>query len=493
MLISLDGVYRARDGFYDNLAFNESYGDKEASGGRGKLTFKPTETTTIDLTVQHEEFRDQADPYIFMPQTNPTPFTVNFDTPGYENTTQDVQSLRIRSEFDSFELMSVTSHRNSSWRYRVDAVQYGASFDPFVALTDSDVRTITQEIRLSSKETADSKIDWSAGLFLAQMKMDFAVGALLSDFATPAIPLSFTETTSLDVAIFGDVVVPLGSNVNIHAGLRYEWADREGENDFAAPLITSATENYSAFLPSIAVIFDPTDNASLYAKYARGFKPGGFNAGRSLTNPLEFEFSAETSNNFELGIKSLLADDRLSIEAAVFYTDFSNYHDFVQLNLSQIGVSNAQKAESYGVELSLSYQFTPEFKAYTNFGYTHAKYNQFVNSFGDFSGNRISFTPEYTATYGLEYGGKEGPYFSAQAETIGRYYLDDGNAASQGAFTRLDLVAGYRWKNFDLSAFADNVTDEDYVIANLDFTGSGFGVGSIGDPVTYGVRLRAEF
>lgn len=491
LYVALDIVKSAREGFYDNLDLGGSYGDKDALGGRMKLTVKPLDNVTMDLTIQHQRFRDQADPYIANPLTNPAPFKVSFDRPGFEDIDQDLQSLRIRSEFDGFNFMSVTAHRRSKWSYSADAIQYGAGFANFIGTTDEDVDTFTQEFRFSS-QNKPSEISWSGGMFYGRTTMDYEGGFFFNN-GTPAGPPTRAKTTSDDLAGFGEVTVPLSSAIKVQAGLRYDWAGRKGTNQFSGPSLTSGEEDFAQFSPSLAVIYSDQPNFTYFAKYSRAFKPGGFNARSSLTDPFAFEYETETSDNFEIGAKALFLDGKLAINSSLFYSKFDDYQDLSQFSPSVFGINNAQSARSYGAELDANYQITSQVKLFANLGYTNAKYDTFTNGFVDFSGKKISYTPEFTATYGVEYVASSGLYASAMARTIGSYYLDDSNVGKQSTYTLVNLVAGYRWENFDASVFVNNLSDEQYVINSLDLSGSGSAIGSVGDPRTFGVKLRTVF
>ncbi|MEG6510259.1 TonB-dependent receptor [Methyloligella sp. 2.7D] len=486
-----DIIKDTRDGFYDNVATGEPYGDKDALGGRLKLTARASDTTTIDFGLRYEKFRDQADPYILDPLNNPDPFKVDFDRPGHENIDQDMQYLRVRSEFDRFDFMSVTAHQGSSWSYRADASQYGAPYADFIGTTDEDIDTYSQEFRVASNNAAN-QIGWKGGLFLARTTMDYEGGFLFND-GTPAGPPTIAETTSNDVSGFGEVTVPLTSALRLGAGLRYDWAGRKGSNEFAPPSITRGDEDYSAFSPSVSLLYGANPNVSYFAKYARGFKPGGFNARTSTFSPFAFEYDAETSDNFELGVKTLMLGGKLGLGGSVFYSKFHDYQNLTQLSPSTFGLSNAQSARSYGVELESAYQITRAVKLFANFGYTNAEYDDFRSPLGNFSGNTISYVPEFTAAYGTEYETESGFYFLGQARTTGSYYLDDTNTAEQGTYTLVDLAAGYRVGRLDASLFVSNLTDQEYVVNSFGFAGPGADMGTIGDPRTYGMRAKMTF
>lgn len=489
LYVALDVVKAAREGFYDNLDLGGSYGDKDALGGRLRITLRPLANVTVDLTVQHERFRDQADPYIDNPLTNTDPFKVSFDQPGFEDIDQDLQSLRIRSKFKEFNFMSVTAHRRTKWDYSSDAIQYGAVYADLIGAGGEEIDSFTQEFRFSSNNTP-SEISWSGGMFYSRTTMDY-IGAFTLNDGSPYGPPTEAETTSHDIAGFGEVTIPLTAAIKVQAGLRYDWAGRKGTNEFSGPNLTAGDEDFSQFSPSLALIYSDNPNMSYYAKYARGFKPGGFNARTRLIDPYAFEYEIETSDNFEIGAKALFLDGKLAINSSLFYSKFDDYQDLSQFSPYAFGINNAQSARSYGAELEAKYQITSQVKLFANLGYTNAKYDTFTNGFFDFSGKIISFTPEYTATYGVEYNDASGLYASARARTIGSYYIDDVNSAKQDIYTLVDLVAGYRWDNFDASLFVNNLSDEQYVINSLNFTGSA--IGSVGDPRTFGVKLRTVF
>lgn len=489
VFLSVDAIKAGRKGFYDNTALGGDYGEKDGLGGRLKLRVKPVENTTIDFNLQYQRFQDEADPYILLPQSNPNPFSVNFDRPGFENIDQSLQSLRVKSEFENFDFLSVTAHRKSTWSYNADAIQYG--FDGFIGTTDEKVKSFTQEIRLNSKNSPN-QFAWNAGLFYARTDMDFEVGSLFNNGAPTGAP-SVAVTNSDDFSLFGEVSVPIFKDLKVEAGIRYEWADRKATNQFAPPSIAEGDKDFNEFIPSLSLIYQVDPNFSLFAKYVRGFKAGGFNARTSTATPFEFEYDSELSDNFEIGAKALMLNGKLGVNAALFYSDFDNYHNLIAFDPRTFGIRNAEKASTYGFEIEGNYQFSPELRLFANFGYVNAEFDSYQNSATDFSGKEISFSPEFTAGYGFEYNAKSGLYFSAKAHTVGSYFLDNLNTVSQDSYTLVDLVAGYRWGMFDASVYVKNLTNEEYVVTLIDLSGPGAYLGSLGDPMTFGVKLKSEF
>lgn len=495
--LTADFIGQKRDGFYDNTALNEPYGDKESYGGRAKLTIVPTSRTTIDFILQHERFDDQSDPFIPFAQLATAPFDVTYNDPGKERIGQDLQALRIKSRFDTFDILSVTANRRSTWDFHNDGDQTAIP-DPmwrYIGYSEEEVRSLTQEVRLTSNDPS-AQLQWSAGVFAAHTVMDFDGGTLLyPDIEIPGMPLRHAKTTSDDVAVFGELRYGLGGGFTIVPGMRYEWAGREGENAHPAPFIAEAEKDYAKVLPSIALLYAPTSNFTAYAKYARGFKPGGFIADRALTDINEFRFDEETSDNYEIGFKSRPFGRFLALNGSLFYSDTENYQVLNQFSPSEFGVNNAERVESYGGELEASLQMTSQLRLFGGLGVTHATFGEFVNDYADFSGNEVSFIPSFTTNYGFEYRADWGGYLLVDARTLGDYYLDEANASKQKGVTLLNATLGFKYGDMDIAFFGRNILNERYVVNSYDFAGTG-GVGAygaLGDPATYGVRTKVSF
>lgn len=79
--------------------------------------------------------------------------------------------------------------------------------------------------------------------------------------------------------------------------------------------------NDNSFDPQVNLRYRPTDNLSLYAKWARAFKGGGADiATGSLPDSEEdFPLEAENAENFEIGAKGTLADGAASFNVSAFH------------------------------------------------------------------------------------------------------------------------------------------------------------------------------
>ncbi len=100
-----------------------------------------------------------------------------------------------------------------------------------------------------------------------------------------------------------------------------------GFNEF--PTIKS-DENVFTF--SVAPRFEVNDNTSIYARVAKGFRPGGPNVVPPGA-PAEVQtYDSDSLISYEVGIKAQTADGRFSIDAALFHIDWKDIQLIATVN-----------------------------------------------------------------------------------------------------------------------------------------------------------------
>ena len=117
--------------------------------------------------------------------------------------------------------------------------------------------------------------------------------------------------------------------------------------------------------PQIVLRYRPTDDISLYAKYATAFKAGGFDMSVAEVTPFanRFAFGPEQAETYEAGARGLFLDGRARLEATLFWTNFDglqvefmqrNENSTVAINITQ----NIAAQRNRGLELSGTFQAT---------------------------------------------------------------------------------------------------------------------------------------
>ena len=472
----------------------------------------------------------------------------------YSNNQLENLTLDINYDLNGNTLTFLSGYVSYDFNERCDC-DYTPS-DVFEVGLSEDYEQFSQEIRLSSP--TGGEVEWVAGAYLQSSEMnsteaiDIPATSVLGSLAllNPALALMSNlpgtgarrlNTHDADLwALFAQGSWYATDNLRLTVGARYTSEDKDAFRqidilDLATGSITAnplapityneifalhsvQTLGYTAvstgitspghslngnrsesqFTPLINVQWNASDDTMYYANYSRGFKAGGFDA--RANNPFSFEFEDEETDSFELGMKSLLADGRAEINAALFFTDYED------LQVSQFdgalgfNVGNANETQVRGIEidgrfpiseaLTLSYAYSYldfEFKDFRNGNcYNYQTPNgDVVNGIPlcNFTGLRGQYTPssnlslffDYTRSLGnnldffsnlnLNYSGSQNIHDNLDPQ----YKID-----SQ---TRVNLRLGVRNDNWHFAFVGKNLTDEDVLTyaGNVPISASVFG------------------
>jgi iron complex outermembrane receptor protein len=224
------------------------------------------------------------------------------------------------------------------------------------------------------------------------------------------------------------------------------------------------------------------------------------------------KFSPERDWQFELGAKSSWLDNKLSANAALFYTVADDYQTYLlePTDPAEAYMLNARRANLYGAELELTARPINDLDLSAGAGCTDARYARFTEPASasatgaapvNLDGKPISFVPEFTANASARY---RLPwwhlYVRGEVIGVGRYHLDDAYTATsgpvtQGAYLLANAQFGYESRRFEVYLFAKNLFDSHYYNNALNL-GPGYGGSLIlqpGDPATWGVAATARF
>ena len=113
---------------------------------------------------------------------------------------------------------------------------------------------------------------------------------------------------------------------------------------------------------------DFTDQTTIYASYARGYKAGGFNPGIQPGLGIPPSYNPESIDAYELGTKNILMDATLQANLTGFYYNYDSLQ--VSAIVQNTSVNQNISAKIWGVEGELLWAPTTNWQFNLNFGHT---------------------------------------------------------------------------------------------------------------------------
>lgn len=238
----------------------------------------------------------------------------------------------------------------------------------FCASDLKEAEDYSVEVRLESPVA--ERLRWRIGAFFYDQDIDTK---LLTFQNTGGGPLLDSENIR-NWALFGDVQYDFTDRLGATFELRY-FDEKKSLKEFVfnnyddnilrdAPATPGGVRfddsvSFSEFAPRLTLNWQATDEVLLYASYAQGYKPGGLIGADGLTvfpDP-RTDYDQESSDTYELGLKGVWLDDRLSSNIAVFFIDSKDIQLTTPLSTSSGTltsiVTNQGAGEVFGVEIDV--------------------------------------------------------------------------------------------------------------------------------------------
>ncbi len=437
------------DGNIENIHPIGGGNDSEYEYIRGSARFTPSDNLTIDTTflyatedvgmregVPSGVFSNFAGNVLFAGQFpdrdgdgNSDPFVdtvgfypdnrtrTNFNTPQSIGTSIRNGVIRIDYERGDLLFTSISGIINSDFFLNGDID--GSSRDFFNEFRNLERQSISTEFRIQN--TNDSRLRWSVGALYAEDDGDDFNRTFVGAEEVFGLPEGFlidredSATRDNTWALFGQVDYDLNDRVTVSFGGRYSEETKESNiSGFSGGFeqILSVKDTFTDFSPRVAINITASDTVNFYATASKGFKSGGV---QIAPNPDAETFDPEELWNYEIGVKADLLDQRLRLNLAAFYMDWSDLQVSFQENLIDEngdfilfgGVNNADSATSRGLELSATAIVAENWLINLNLGYLDAEFDRFTALIDGanrvLDGEVIPNSPELTANADVEY------------------------------------------------------------------------------------------
>jgi hemoglobin/transferrin/lactoferrin receptor protein len=380
-------VATRRDGHAYDVAGKPSPNpqDFEADSFLGKLVWHATATDQLKLTAEYADRSVDTD--VFTDLT-PTIFSeLAHDTLERGRVSLDYDRTAPLGLADTMSIQLAYQVVDRKQRLNTDRISLGfpatrvsaQDFEQDIYGLRAKFDTIRDLWGMNNHFTYGADFDFSQTTRPSdQTQHNLVTGEILKDIpgigVFPNKPFPDSDTLLLGFYV-QDEITFADSRFSLLPGLRVDYysldphADALSNNSNLSHIPVESFDD-AAVSPKLAANFKLTPEHTLYAQYARGFRsPPYDDANIAFSNPANGYFilpnanlKSETSDGFEIGIKSSLKDGS-SFSVAGFY---NLYHDFIQS--TQIGIRNGllvfqsrnlTEVEIYGVEAKGQWRITP--------------------------------------------------------------------------------------------------------------------------------------
>ena len=468
------------NGNVTNILTNSRVGGRDSDGFRAKLLFTPAPDLKITLGTDYLNSVSTGNGAYVSTINVAYPSGVTTDSAtlrsnlAAEGIYPSLRNRQISTDFNTefrdkffgavaqvdykignFDLTSITGYR--SWRstQHVDIDGFGQQTPSKPNEIEDHGRVhstqVTQEVRLASPK---GFIDYVIGLYyfhsINRETYRRDVNQLVGGNNIKNFGFNEYGTVSNNYSAFGEANINITSRFRGIAGarlvrdeLRFD-ANRTSTSMVAVPGVNPAfagmgsvgVTNYAA---RAGVQFDISDDIHSYFTYSRGYKGPAFNVFFNILARDTLALYPETSNDFELGVKSSLFDHHLLLNIALFDDKVANY----QANQPDIVAGtvvtrliNAGDVSTKGVEIEAVARLTRDFSISGDYAYVDAKIAKFKCPVGaavscNVDGKPLPFAPKQKFSIRANYSEEITPRFKLDLNGVYTHQSEQQNSISQ--------------------------------------------------------------
>jgi iron complex outermembrane receptor protein len=318
---------------------------------RAKLLFEPTDDLTLKLAYQYDHIGGTGagvEPYTMTKVAPYSGDSINDASDPWK--LGDYSTNGVTSDSNKADITQQTLTANLGYRLGEAAVfdvisSYtkvtgeetacyaggppwiiGGAHDCYQYYQFAPFHQFSTEARLHSAPGAD--LVWNLGVYHFDYTRQ-TYNSTPNNVPTGEIGGSLNATTTN--AVFGEVTYPVTERARLIVGARQSYDKRELRPAGIADRFSRKLHHFDYRLGGE---FDVTPTSMAYATVSTGYRPGGL-TGYDTTTAAPYEFKSEVNTAFELGSKNRFLDNRLQVNADLFYykqdsyQNIDSYHGFV--------------------------------------------------------------------------------------------------------------------------------------------------------------------
>jgi iron complex outermembrane receptor protein len=529
-------------GFTKNLATGHDHlGSTKSEGGTAAIKFQFSDNWDAKLSGLYQYSHTDGLQYQYDVAGSGTPVygdrTYSSGTDGKATSTywsiEGTSHYRISA--GTFTITASKSHYDVDI-IRDDSDSYGALelalLPPGIlpaglsVVTDQDPISDKTSVELRFASNRLGRVEFVPGFFYTEENTQYPVAIQNQD--PPGVPLNLPgpaaaldnlaklNTLNLyrEYSGFADLTYYITDKFDLTAGGRYSHNEQVVQA-ISPPGGLINLGNYSLDFSDHSALFlasarwRPTEELSVYARAASGYRPGGPQP-TGITPPgIPQTFKPDTVVTYEGGVKGVSSDRRLTFDVAVYHSDWKD----IQLNTVVGGIlfiGNGGAASVNGLEAQFDWNDPSGVRVGANAGFNDAKLNSIDTAtslaIGANKGDRLPGSSRWTASGYLEYHRSLTASMTGSVGMTVRYQGDKVSSFPNAAldttylipsYVTADVRAGVDWSRYSLAFHVFNATDQNG-ISGYEVPGVAPGLGTVARaylirPRSFELSLAAKF
>jgi iron complex outermembrane recepter protein len=514
----ITAAMQRQNGFRDFLDGTDADFD-DYDGVNARLALRPSDVFSADLKFSY--VRRTAGAYLYRSVSNlndddgrlltTAPFTNGVYAGQHQrgDNKSRAATLRLTYSASPFDVIATSTYDKSEVFSLVDIDDQPLDLTNSANFFQRD--SFSQELRLNSKGTGP--LTWLVGAYYTEGTSPVATfRGTYVQLATGAPRFLAIGDGNFDgYAVFSDAEYALSEQWVVGAGIRYDSIDKSQVNPTTGATLS---DTFTSTQPKVSLKYRFSPSGQVYVTVAKGFREGGFNA--SLAGTALENYPLEELWSYEAGVKSTFANGKGYVELAAFYIDIDAFNGGALVvnpttNLLQQATVPIGAVESKGVELSTSYKFSNSFTIDLSGGYNVAQPTELSPAtqpgqaiVDEQLTNAPLWNIQLTPKLDIPLNNEMTLGLLASLSRVGPTNFSGGASGTttllleRNPYSVLDARASLEWRNYTVTAFVKNATDEIYptsylALASIVSFGGTTPAAIYNQPRYYGVSFRAKF
>ncbi|WP_324171831.1 TonB-dependent receptor [Sulfurimonas sp.] len=453
-----------KDGFLKDKVTGKILDDRQRDSGKINLRYTPTDKLDISFINSIMKLNDGGARW---GMANQTRNDISSDVESYNKSKIINSSLKIKYDISNYSFLeSVTTRR---FFHNASLGDWDFTNDPnkkYHLTLDSETTSYSQELRYNHNLIND-RLNLLLGVYTDTVDED---KSLLFE-TIPAYGgtlLSLSTFNNRSLGIFAHAKYALTNKLKVLGGIRF---DKDTKKYKDSSISIDESKDYTATSPKLGLEYQIDKDIMTFLTISKGYRAGGFNEALN-TSKDDIFYDKESLTSYEIGIKSLLFNNRLLFNANIYYMDIKDMQVTEVISPRLEIVTNAGEAHSQGFEIETQYQINDSLEIFANIGYNITIFDKYTDNTFDMMGNPMGtvdykgkinpFAPKYNYSIGAQYRDASGYYARVDINGYGKMYFDKANEYERKAYTLVNTKIGYEHNNFDIYFYAKNLFDKKY-------------------------------